>query len=175
MKRKTTATEKERDNGEKRKEYVPKLSKPLMKLVAKLCSKKTPLNTSFTWYNRFAVTLQSGTPDYVDATVDEITQDGTAKEIASFSIDFWKQELGVNETSDNMDSLDFTITDSLAQGAADNGLSFSDDPYAEELFETSTKDKGNMEFCEDYRQECEAYIGTYLLREAWKKSLHVLK
>ena len=51
--------------------YSPKFNYIFIKLINKICNQNTPLNTSFNWFNKYKVTLQSGTNDFVSVYVEK--------------------------------------------------------------------------------------------------------
>ena len=80
--------------------YSPKFNHIFIKLINKICNQNTPLNTSFNWFNKYKVTLQSGTNDFVSVYVENPNINYLPKCIASFSIDFLtkKQKAGVRHS-----------------------------------------------------------------------------
>ena len=92
--------------------YSPKFNHIFIKLINKICSQNTPLNTSFNWFNKYKVTLQSGTNDFVSVYVENPNINHLPKCIASFSIDFLTKELVIEQTYAENDT-DFIIADSL--------------------------------------------------------------
>ncbi len=60
-------------------------------LIGRITSVNQSNNDTFTFYGH-CVTLQSGTRDYVDVTVNK-TADLYSPSIAEFSFDFWTKEL----------------------------------------------------------------------------------
>lgn len=65
--------------------YIPTINKLIVKLVQKVTNKNTSTNCRFTYYNKFDVTIQSGTQGYIVVYVNDIN---TNEEIAIFTIDF---------------------------------------------------------------------------------------
>ena len=92
--------------------YSPKFNYIFIKLINKICNQNTPLNTSFNWFNKYKVTLQSGTNDFVSVYVENPNINHLPKCIASFSINFLTKELVIEQTyAEN--NTDFIIADSL--------------------------------------------------------------
>ena len=68
--------------------YSPKFNHIFIKLINKICNQNTPFNTSFNWFNKYKVTLQSGTDDFTSVYVENTEINHLPTCIASFSIDF---------------------------------------------------------------------------------------
>ena len=67
------------------------------RLIDRLCdNKKTYLNDSFTYYNRYNVNVQCGTKDIMCITITDKTMDD--KLIADFDFDCWIVKVSFNYT-----------------------------------------------------------------------------
>lgn len=98
--------------------YSPKFNHIFIKLINKICNQNTPLNTSFNWFNKYKVTLQSGTDDFTSVYVENTEINHLPTCIASFSIDFLTKKLVIEQTYAENDT-DFIIADSLIKAFKD--------------------------------------------------------
>lgn len=149
--------------------YIPVLNKLIIRLVEKITNKNTPTNCNFTYYNKFNVSIQSGTEGYIDVYVKDINTD---KEIADFDIDFWTNELTINSTSGNVS--DFSIADSI--------ITFFKKTYSSDFNKPTIDDKTaweedyenyqnvlehKEEYIEEYAKEAEDFINLINKRNEW--------
>ena len=98
--------------------YSPKFNHIFIKLINKICNQNTPFNTSFNWFNKYKVTLQSGTDDFTSVYVENTEINHLPTCIASFSIDFLTKKLVIEQTYVENDT-DFIIADSLIKAFKD--------------------------------------------------------
>lgn len=161
------------NNNCNNKIYTPKYNHIFIKLIKKICHKDTPSNTSFNWFNKYKVTLQSGTNDFVSVYVENLNINHLPNCIASFSIDFLTKELVIEQTYAENDT-DFIIADSLIKSFkdvySDTQTTINDYDIWEEYYKECMETLHNKEdYVEEYIEECNNFINLCNLRNIWVK------
>lgn len=153
--------------------YSPKFNHIFIKLINKICNQNTPLNTSFNWYNKYKVTLQSGTNDFVSVYVENPNINHLPKCIASFSIDFLTKKLVIEQTyAEN--NTDFIIADSLIKAFknvySNTQTTINDYNIWEEYYKECMEIIHNKaEYADEYIEKCNNFINICNLRNTWTK------
>lgn len=146
--------------------YIPTINKLIVKLVQKVTNKNTPTNCRFTYYNKFDVTIQSGTQGYIVVYVNDIN---TNEEIAIFTIDFWTKELTINSTSGNV--TDFSIADSIIfsfkEGYPDYMPIDDKSVWGEDYRNYTNVIRNRNHYIEEYVKEAEEFINLVNKRNEW--------
>ena len=153
--------------------YSPKFNHIFIKLINKICNQNTPLNTSFNWFNKYKVTLQSGTNDFVSVYVENPNINHLPKCIASFSIDFLTKELVIEQTYAENDT-DFIIADSLIKAFKNvypnTQTTINDYNIWEEYYKECMEIIHNKaEYTDEYIEKCNNFINICNLRNTWVK------
>lgn len=89
-------------------------NKIMTRLIKKVCSTKTLLNSSFNWFNKYNVNMASNTYGWVNVYVTDINNSSTT--IADFSIDFYTNKLVFHSEGYADDICDYSINDSIIAG-----------------------------------------------------------
>lgn len=153
--------------------YSPKFNYIFIKLINKICNQNTPLNTSFIWFNKYKVTLQSGTNDFVSVYVENPNINHLPKCIASFSINFLTKELVIEQTyAEN--NTDFIIADSLIKAFknvySNTQTTINDYNIWEEYYKECMEIIHNKaEYADEYIEKCNNFINICNLRNTWAK------
>lgn len=153
--------------------YSPKFNHIFIKLINKICNQNTPINTSFNWFNKYKVTLQSGTNDFVSVYVENPNINHLPNCIASFSIDFLTKNLFIEQTYTENDT-DFIIADSLIKAFKDvypyTQTTIDDYNIWEEYYKECMETIHNKEeYTDEYIEECNNFINICNLRNTWVK------
>ena len=153
--------------------YSPKFNHIFIKLINKICNKNTPFNTSFNWFNKYKVTLQSNTNNFTSVYVANTEINHLPKCIASFSIDFLTKKLVIEKTYAENDT-DFIIADSLIKSFKDiypyTQTTINDYDIWEEYYKKCMETICNKEeYTDEYIEECNNFINICNLRNTWVK------
>ena len=153
--------------------YSPKFNHIFIKLINKICNQNTPLNTSFNWFNKYKVTLQSGTNDFTSVYVENTEINHLPTCIASFSIDFLTKELVIEQTYAENDT-DFIIADSLIKAFknvySNTQTTINDYNIWEEYYKECMEIIHNKaEYADEYIEKCNNSINICNLRNTWVK------
>lgn len=153
--------------------YSPKFNHIFIKLINKICNQNTPFNTSFNWFNKYKVTLQSGTDDFTSVYVKNTEINHLPTCIASFSIDFLTKKLVIEQAYAENDT-DFIIADSLIKAFKDiysnTQTTINDYDIWEEYYKKCMETICNKEeYTDEYIEECNNFINICNLRNTWVK------
>ena len=153
--------------------YSPKFNHIFIKLINKICNQNTPFNTSFNWFNKYKVTLQSGTDDFTSVYVENTEINHLPTCIASFSIDFLTKKLVIEQVYAENDT-GFIIADSLIKAFKDiysnTQTTINDYDIWEEYYKKCMETICNKEeYTDEYIEECNNFINICKLRNTWVK------
>ena len=154
---------------ENKPKYRVKTNHIINKLMRKICNGNTPLNTTFNWFNKYKVTLQSGCRDFTAVYVTSL--ENHPKTIAQFDIDFSTKKLTINNTHSE-DEKDFIIADSLIKTFGDiyraSNITIDDTDVWKELYLSYKEILSNSEdYVPEFIKEAENIIKLYDKRLQW--------